>query len=258
LADSKEALRGLHAHVVKLGEQLGVEHIELRNRYREQCLSEPNVNRYVAFNQPVVSDEAALLESLPKKTRNAVRKSLKQGFEVRYRVGTLQNFEVLMARNMRRLGTPMFPSQYFARLIHYFGNTVDIREVWLGNKPMAASINLLFRGEMHTYHAAAATEYNTLGPNTFMYFDHLRWAGANGFTLFDFGRCKRGTGVFEFKRHWNTTMHELPYEVVLIRRKEVPNFSPTNPRFEAAIRLWRLLPLWITRLIGPKVIRLFP
>jgi hypothetical protein len=91
-----------------------------------------------------------------------------------------------------------------------------------------------------------------------MYFDHLRWAGANGFTLFDFGRCKRGTGVFEFKRHWNTTMHELPYEVVLIRRKEVPNFSPTNPRFEAAIRLWRLLPLWITRLIGPKVIRLFP
>src|ERR1039458_6414594 len=84
---------------------------------------------------------------------------------------------------------------------------------------MAASLNILFRGEMHTYHAAADTTYNALGPNTFMYFDHLRWAGANGFKTFDFGRCKRGTGVFDFKRHWNTTMRELPYELVLVEAK---------------------------------------
>src|SRR5215472_12758874 len=108
LADSEEALRELRAHVVNLGEQLGVEYIELRNRHREQCLSEPNVSLYVAFDQPVVSSESGLLEALPKKTRNVVRKSLKQGFEMRYSVGTLRNFEQLMARNMRRLGTPMF------------------------------------------------------------------------------------------------------------------------------------------------------
>jgi hypothetical protein len=53
-------------------------------------------------------------------------------------------------------------------------------------------------------------------------------------------------------------MRELPYELLLVRRKELPNFSPANPRFAAAIRLWRLVPLWLTRLLGPRLIRLFP
>ena len=258
LSDSDEALRSLHEHVLKMGRRLGVDYIELRNSRREQCVSTPNVDRYVSFAQPLVRDEAALLESLPKKTRNAARKALKQGFQMRYQVSDLRNFETLHARNMRRLGTPSFPSRYFSNLVRYFGDMVDVREVWLDAKPMAASLNILFRGEMHTYHAAADTTYNALGPNTFMYFDHLRWAGANGCKTFDFGRCKRGTGVFDFKRHWNTTMRELPYELVLVRRKELPNFSPTNPRFAVAIRLWRLVPLWLTRILGPKMIQLFP
>ena len=258
LVDSEQALRSLHEHALKIGRQLGVDYIELRNSRREQCVSEPNVDRYVCFSQPLVSDEAALLASLPKKTRNVVRKTMKQGFEMRYRVSDLENFETLHARNMRRLGTPCFSSKYFSNLVRNFGDMVDVREVWLDATPMAASLNIFFRGEMHTYHAAADTAYNALGPNTFMSFDHLRWAGANGYNSFDFGRCKRGTGVFEFKRHWNTTMRELPYELLLVRRKELPNFSPANPRFAAAIRLWRLVPLWLTRLLGPRLIRLFP
>jgi FemAB-related protein (PEP-CTERM system-associated) len=241
-----------------MGRQLGVDYVELRNSRREQCVCAPNVDRYVSFDQPLVRDEAALLESLPKKTRNIVRKALKQGFEMRYAVSGLKNFETLHARNMRRLGTPCFPPKYFMNLKLNFGDMVDVREVWLDTKPVAASMNILYRGEMHTYHAAADTAYNALAPNTFMYYDHLRWAGANGFKVFDFGRCKRGTGVFDFKRHWNTTMRELPYELVLIRRKELPNFSPANPKFALAIRLWRMVPLWITRLVGPQMIRLFP
>ena len=123
---------------------------------------------------------------------------------------------------------------------------------------MAASLNFLFRNDMHIYYAAADTRYNALGPNTYMYFDHLRWGCANGYETFDFGRCKRETSVFEFKRHWNTVMRELPYEIALIRRRELPNFSPTNPRFELAIKAWRRIPLALTRVIGPWFVRLFP
>ena len=123
---------------------------------------------------------------------------------------------------------------------------------------MAVSLNLYFRGDMHTYHAAADTRYNSLGPNTFMYFDHLRWAAANGYKSFDFGRCKRGTGVFEFKKHWNTTMKELPYEIVLIKANSLPNFSPANPRFHLAIRIWQRLPLFVTRAVSRFVFPLFP
>lgn len=257
LAEDEVVRTHIHAHLMNLAEQLDVDRIELRNSVQQQCVTVPNVDRYVAFTQYLTTDETELLNSLPKKTRNVVRKSLKQAFEIRYGA-ELPYFEDLYARNMRRLGTPCFPPSYFANLVRNFGHMVDVREVWLDGQVLAASLNFLFRGDMHIYYAASDVKHNALGPNTFMYFDHLRWGGKNGFTTFDFGRCKRGTGVFEFKRHWNTVMRELPYEIIPVRCKSIPNFSPTNPRFGFLIRLWSRIPLWLTRLLGPRVIRLFP
>jgi FemAB-related protein (PEP-CTERM system-associated) len=258
LAESEEVRRALHEHAVKVGRELGVEYIELRNAYPEQCVAGCNVDRYVAFSQALVPTEAELMEGLPKKTRNLVRKSLKQPFEMVRGIRDAKVFDRLHSRNMRRLGTPNFPRRYFERLLANFGDRADIREVRLNGQVMAAGLNIYYRGDMHTYHAAADTQYNALGPNTFMYFDHLRWAGENGYTSFDFGRCKRGTGVFEFKKHWNTTMRELPYEIVLVKRKDLPNFSPTNPRFHLAIKIWQKLPLFVTRTVSRFVFALFP
>jgi hypothetical protein len=51
---------------------------------------------------------------------------------------------------------------------------------------------------------------------------------------------------------------ELPYEILLVRRKSLPNFSPANPKFSLAIRMWQKMPLWLTRAAGPWLIRLFP
>jgi FemAB-related protein (PEP-CTERM system-associated) len=258
LATSQADVLSLHQRAVTLARELGLDYLELRNAHPEQCATTPNVDRYVSFTQRLVPDENTLMESLPKKTRNMVRKSLKQKFEMRYRSQNLKNFETLYAKSMRRLGTPCFPSKYFANLVRNFGDMVDVRECWLEGKPMAASVNFIFKEDMHIYYAAADAQFNHLSPNTYMYFDHLRWAGSKGLKTFDFGRCKRNTGVFEFKRHWNTTMRELPYEVVLIKRKELPNFSPVNPKFQLAIKVWQSVPLWLTRLVGPRLIRLFP
>jgi FemAB-related protein (PEP-CTERM system-associated) len=258
LAESEEVKRGLYEYAVNLGRAKGVDYIELRNAYPEQCVAGSNVDRYVAFSEALVPTEAELLESLPKKTRNLVRKALKQPFEMHCGIRDVKVLDRIHARNMRRLGTPNFPPRYFERLLANFGEEADIREVRLNGQTMAVSLNIFFRGDMHTYHAAADTRFNALGPNTFMYFDHLRWAGQNGYTTFDFGRCKRGTGVFEFKKHWNTTMRELPYEIILVKRKSLPNFSPTNPRFRLAIRIWQKLPLFLTRTVSRFVFPLFP
>jgi FemAB-related protein (PEP-CTERM system-associated) len=258
LADSDRARRALYAHANSLATKMGCDYVEYRNGYPEQCAGVSNVLRYVAFSQPLVVEEAALLESLPKKTRNMVRKALKTAFEVRSGIRNPELLDEIHSRNMRRLGTPNFPRKYFERLIANFGPMADIREVWLDDVLMAASLNIYFKKDMHTYHAASDTRHNALGPNTFMYYHHLRWAGQNGFETFDFGRCKRNTGVFEFKKHWNTVMRELPYEIVLVKRKQLPNFSPTNPKFDLSIRIWRKLPLAVTRAMSRFVFPLFP
>ncbi len=258
LADSPEFKQAIGDEVRKLGLQLGVQHIELRNAWPEQTLGESNVSRYVTFTREVTPDEEAILGALPFKKRNKIRKGLKNNFSMRIQHTDYRAFEDLHSRNLRRLGTPNFPPRLFRALLANFAGMIDIREVLFDDKVIAACMNFYFRDQMHTYYAASDPQYLSLAPNDFMYYDHLRWAGKNGYRTFDFGRSKLGSGTIEYKRYWGTTMRELPYEVLLVNRKELPNFSPQNPKFELAIKIWQKLPLPVTRALGPRLVRLFP
>ncbi len=258
LADSPETLAAVREYVVGLAEREQVQYVELRNRFPEQCLGFERISRYVTFTQDtVISDAEELAAALPKKLRNMVRKSLK--FSYTTRISTdLSAFYKLLALNYRRLGTPVFPRHFFASLLKNFGPLLDLREVLLDGKVAAASLNFLYRSEMHTYYAASDQTLLQAAPNNFMYFDYLLWAARNGFTRFDFGRSKVNTGTFEFKRHWLTQMRELPYEILLVKRKDLPNFSPKNPKFNLALKIWRRLPMPVTRVLGPTLVQLFP
>ncbi len=259
LADSEGVKQAIGERAKKLGQELGVEHIELRNAYPEQVLETANVSRYVTFTREVTPDEEAILGALPFKKRNKIRKGLKNNFSMRIQKADYRAFEDLHSRNLRRLGTPNFPPRLFGALLKNFNGQVDIREVLLDEKTVvAACMNFYFRDQMHTYYAASDQRYLSLAPNDFMYFDHLRWAGKNGYRTFDFGRSKVGSGTIEYKRYWGTTMRELPYEILLVNRKEVPNFSPQNPKFQLAIKIWQQLPLAVTRALGPQLVKLFP
>ncbi|HLN04402.1 MAG TPA: FemAB family XrtA/PEP-CTERM system-associated protein [Bryobacteraceae bacterium] len=259
LAETPEAKQAMGEQAMKLGRELGVEHIELRNAHPEQVLGVPNVSRYVTFTREVTPDEDAILaEPTSKKRRNTVRKALKADFSIRIQHSDYRAFEDLHSRTLRRLGTPNFPPRLFPALLANFGGAVDIREVVLENKVVAASMNFFFRDQMHTYYAASDPRYLALVPNDYMYYEHLRWAGKNGYRTFDFGRSKLGTGTADYKRHWGATMRELPYEILLVKRKEVPNYSPQNPKFQLAIKIWQQLPLPVTRALGPQLVKLFP
>lgn len=258
LADSPEVRDALAAEARRVGEGKRVQYIELRNTHPDQCVGAIPIDRYVTFTQPVspMTDDQ-LLATVHKKTRNMVRKSLKSPFATRV-AGSLDSFYQLMCENYRRLGTPIFPKRFFELLARNYGPSVEVREIEVEGKVAAAALNFLYRGSMHTYYAASSFALRELSPNNYMYFDFLRWAGNNGYTVFDFGRSKKDSGTFEFKRHWGTTLAELPYEVMLIGRADPPNFSPKNPKFEMAIRVWRKLPLPVANFLGPRLIRLFP
>ena len=257
LAANDAARHALRAEVQSLGERLGVDYAELRNAYPEQCVGFANVSRYVTFTQTVGPDEAAILESIPRKTRYMVRKAMKHAYTTR-QTRDPAIFEDLYSRNLRRLGTPSFPRKHFATLLERFGDRADIREVWLEGKAVAAVMSFYFRDQVLPYYGAADPQYNEFAPSNYMYFDLMRWAGSHGFKTYDFGRSKKISGSFDFKAHWGMDMRDLPYEMLLVRKKELPNFSPNNPRFQWAIKAWQKVPLPITRAVGPFLIKLVP
>jgi hypothetical protein len=83
----------------------------------------------------------------------------------------------------------------------------------------------------------------------------MRRACARGYTLFDYGRSKVGTGPWSFKKNWGFEPQPLSYEYRLYRREEVPQNNPLNPKYRVMIALWRRLPLPIANLLGPPIAR---
>lgn len=259
LADDAAVKAALRQAVQALGQSLGVQYVELRNAYPEQSLGFHPISRYVTFTQQIGPDENAILESIPRKTRYMVRKALKAGFCCRVETAWSQPFVELYLENLRRLGTPAFPEKHFRALLENFRGMIDIREMVHAGKVVAAVLTFYFRDQVLPYYGASDPAAHAIAPNNFMYFDLMRWGGAHGYRLFDFGRSKKGAGgSYDFKSHWGMVERELPYEILLVRRKQLPHYSPSNPRFQLFIQSWKRLPLWITRRIGPRLIRLVP
>jgi FemAB-related protein (PEP-CTERM system-associated) len=257
LHESEEALALLRDEAAALGRKLGVQHIELRNAWPEQCAGFSAVTRYVTFTQEIGPDAEAILEAIPRKTRYMVRKALKAGFTTR-RTTEIEAFFDLYSQNLRRLGTPSFPKKHFRTLLRHFGASAEIREVLLEGKVVAAVFSFFFRDQILPYYGASDPAYNAQAPNNYMYYELMEWGGKNGYTRFDFGRSKMETGSFDFKAHWGMETRPLPYEMQLVKRKTLPDFTPKNPRFRRAIELWKKVPLPVTRLLGPALVRLVP
>jgi FemAB-related protein (PEP-CTERM system-associated) len=258
LADSPEALQALRAAVEEHGNRLSVGYAELRNAYPEQCVGFAPIDRYVTFTQTISPDREAILESIPRKTRAAVRKAIKQPFSTR-RTTDPARFEDLYSRNLRRLGTPCFPRRHFTTLLENFPGEADVFEIVLEEKVVAAVFTFVYGNQVLPYYGASDPAFNALAPNNYMYYELMCQSGEKGITLYDFGRSKKAnSGSFDFKAHWGMEERTLPYEMLLVRRKELPHYSPNNPKFSLAIQMWQRIPLPIARALGPYLIRLVP
>ena len=123
---------------------------------------------------------------------------------------------------------------------------------------MAAVFSFFFRDTVLPYYAGASPEAPALAANNLLYWELMERSAAKGIRWFDFGRSKKGTGAYAFKTQWNMTMLPLNYQLYLVKRETVPNFTPLNPKFERAARVWSKLPLALTKMLGPRVVRWFP
>lgn len=235
-----------------------VEFLELRHR---QAPSRPDFRQkdlYVGFSCELDPDSNRHLGSLPRDTRYMIRKAEKSGLTWRSGIDQLSTFYELFALNWRRFGTPVFAPTWLHILAEEFGKNFDLSLVYQKDLPVAGVLSLFTADAVFPHYAGARPEANRLAANNFMYWQLMKDAVRRGLRRFDFGRSKRGTGAFEFKSSWNMRMETLAYQTLLVRRKEAPNFSPTNPKFELATRLWSQLPVRATTWLGPKVVRWFP
>ncbi len=63
-----------------------------------------------------------------------------------------------------------------------------------------------------------------------------------------------GSSNLEFKKNWNPQIVQLIYSYYLRKQNELPFTDPHNPRYRLPIAVWKRLPLFVTKAIGPRLI----
>jgi FemAB-related protein (PEP-CTERM system-associated) len=213
---------------------------------------------YVDFYCPLDADPDRQFKLLPKDTRYMVRKGQKGGLRAVKGRHQLDAFYEVYAHSVRHLGTPVFSKRLFKNLLEEMGDQADIMIVWNGQSAVAGAMCLNFRGWVMPYYAGSTLEGRKCAANNFLFWQIMEDSARNGVRFFDFGRSKLGTGAYDFKSKWNMVERPLPYQYYLVERKEMPNFSPNNPRFHRAIEMWKHMPFPLTKLLGPALVKLFP
>ena len=251
--NDQNARQLLHTAAADLARELRVDHLELRNR----TLYEPDwpqQDLFVTFRKRIDPKVEANLQAIPRKQRAMVRKGIQRGLSSEIDVG-IDRFFNLYADNAHRHGTPPFPKKYFEFLQRTFGKACDVMTVLDNGRPVSSVLSFYFRDEVLPYYAGDVERARELAANDFKYWELMRRACERGCRIFDYGRSKRGTGSFDFKKNWGFEPKSLHYEYQLVRRDSVPQNNPSNPKYRAVIQLWRRLPRPLVNAIGPAIVR---
>ena len=252
-AESDAARELLDQAAQKLAAELKVDHLEYRN-IKPLHEDWPTKGIYVTFRKAIDPDPEQNMKNIPRKQRAMVRSGIKHGL-VSELDGNVDRFFRVFADNMLRHGTPALPRSYFELLMEVFGKDCEVLTVTHEGEAVSSVLSFYFKDEVLPYYAGDTVRARSLAANDFKYWELMRRACEKGCRVFDYGRSKRGTGSFDFKKNWGFEPEPLHYEYQLHRAKQVPDQNPLNPKYRMFIKAWRKLPMPVANYIGPYIVK---
>jgi FemAB-related protein (PEP-CTERM system-associated) len=258
IADDGDSARLLADGARAIAERERLAYVEYKTEKRRFDHLATKGDLYFTFRQELFGDRDKQLSAIPRKTRATIREAERAHLKADYNRSDLDAFYDLYALSLRNLGTPMFPKALFEASLEEFPQHSDIVTVRQTGRIIGAVLNYYHRDVMVPFFAGTIPEARDVSINNYLYWYMLETGYERGFRVFDFGRSKVNTGAFSFKKHFGMAPIPLEYQYDLIGTAELPNISPTNPRYQKAIETWRKLPVGLTKVIGPLISRRLP
>ncbi|MGH6995597.1 MAG: FemAB family XrtA/PEP-CTERM system-associated protein, partial [Stellaceae bacterium] len=257
VADDNMAAQALADDAAELGQRFAVDFVELR-----QSVSLPigtawhaKTELYFGFERALAVNDADNLKAIPRKKRADLRKAIDDRRLVTDTDAPIETFFGIYAESLRNLGTPVLPLRFYRAIKATFGDAVEISTVAGPDGPAAALMSFYFKDCVLPYYGGAVPAARRLHAYDLMYWAQMQRAAARGARLFDFGRSKRGTGSFDYKTYWGFEPTPLGYQYRLVKRANLPEINPLNPKYRLMVGTWRRFPLALANRIGPVVAR---
>jgi FemAB-related protein (PEP-CTERM system-associated) len=258
LADSPAVVATLSASAAECAKGLGVSHVELRHT-ADLCPQWPSRTDKVTMLLPLPESAALLNKQLDAKVRSQIKRPLREGAVASHGgLELLDDYYAVFSRNMRDLGTPVYPKRFFERILQAFPQAARIHVVRLGGEPVAAGFVIGAGDTLEIPWASSLRSANAVGVNMLLYWSVLERACEAGYRQFDFGRSTRDSGTFRFKKQWGAQPKQLTWHYWLRNGGQPPQINPANPKYQLAVKVWQKLPLPVANFLGPLIVKHLP
>ena len=268
LADNGHIEAALLERARALAKETGASGLALRNPapfsgIHPDLTAHPGKVRMVLELKP---DPVDLMASLKAKVRSQVKKPMRDGLA--FFIGgreLIRPFYRIYSENMRDLGSPPHPLNWFRRLMSAYGNGSHIGIVRLsGGTPAAAGLILSHPRTVSIPWASSLRRYNRMNPNMLLYWGFLAFAAGQGAAFFDFGRSTPGEGTYRFKAQWGAKPVPLHWAAFNTRTDHPRYPLPLEPAGSTAglrstaEKILSSMPVPVTTLVGQAVRKYIP
>jgi FemAB-related protein (PEP-CTERM system-associated) len=212
---------------------------------------------YFTYRIDLPSAPDDLLKRFSSDHRNHIRKSLKKGFSVRFgHLELLGDAYEAVARSMHELGSPYHSKAYLRKMAEYLGGTLEFAVMYDAHENIAGGGVFITQGNtVFNLHANILRSVRSSYGGEYLYWSVIERAIQKGLSTFDLGRSLADSGNDAFKVKWAPRKEPLAYWYWLAPGHEIPSLNQKSPKFQLAIAVWKRLPAFIVRPLGPHLIR---
>lgn len=238
---------------------LGVEYVNVRFNAGEESCPEGWIQHpvYATYYVDLQLDPTQLMGAYSSDHRNHIRKSLKKGFSIKFgHLDLLDDVYEALARSMHELGSPYHDKNYLRSMIESLGDILEFAVMYDSRGDVVGGGVFMFQDDIATnLHANILQRFRRDYAGEFLYWSVIERYCGKGFKIFDLGRSLIGSGNEIFKMKWKPRKQLLAYWYALAPGHALPELNQKNPKFQMAIWLWKRLPSFVVRPLGPYLIK---
>ena len=256
-ADKRSVRDRLCEAACELASREHVDYIEFRH-FDEMDLELSLRKDFATLIMRLDNDPDNLWKQFPAKVRNQTKKAIKSGLETRTGKQYLKEFYDVYAQNMRDLGTPVHSLVLFERLIEEFSDSIEVIVVLSSGKVIGGAFVAFYKDTANDIWASSLRDYFKYCPNNLLYWEAIKRSCEKGCKYFDLGRSAWNAGTFKFKEQWGAEPKQLYYQYYSPKPGKVSGLNASDLKVRCFISIWKRLPIFIAKPLGPVLRRYIP
>ncbi len=169
----------------------------------------------------------------------------------------LSVFYKLYLSEQKSFGSPPLSKVYFEKewSILKDKNMLEIFIAYHKKRIVGALSCFVYKKTIHGEFLISDPHFDNLYPKAKMLYETIRWGLDNGMHAYDFGRTRRGTGVYYHKKKWGGAEGDINYSFMIFNQKSDIVLDYKQNKFLFSQYVIKILPLFVLKFIGHPIRR---